>query len=144
MDLSKFVTAFFGIAIIIIIYLIIFFSLRIMYKDVKNGDKKRRIHKKLGLEVVSPGENKSLKKGGIVPLNSELTMGRKEDNLLVLTDPYVSGHHVKIYIRNTDYIIEDLGSTNGTLINEEKLDGSQYLNSGDEIKVGSAVFKVIG
>jgi FOG: FHA domain len=115
-----------------------------MYKDVKNGDKKRRINKKLGLEIMSTGENDTLKAGGIIPLNFELTIGRKNDNLLILTDPYVSGYHVRIYVRNTDYIIEDLGSTNGTLLNDEKLDGSQYLNAGDEIKVGSAVFKVIG
>lgn len=144
MDISKLLRPIFTAIIIGIIYTIIFLSLRIMYKDVKNGDKRRRIKKTLGLEIISAGQNLNLKKGGVIPINGQLTIGRKNDNLLILTDSYVSSHHVKIFIKNTDYIIEDLGSTNGTLLNEERLEGKTLLSIGDEIKVGSAVFKVIG
>lgn len=143
MDISKLLRPIFTTVIIGIIYLIIFLSLRIMYKDVKNGDRRRRIRKTLGLEIISAGQNSNLKKGGVVPVNGQLTIGRKDDNLLVIIDPYVSSHHVKIFIKNTDYIIEDLGSTNGTLLNGKRLEGKVLLNAGDEIKVGSVLFKVI-
>jgi hypothetical protein len=143
MEISKLLRPIFTTVIIGIIYLIIFLSLRIMYKDVKNGDRKRRTRKTLGLEIISAGQNSNLKKGGVIPVNGQLTIGRKDDNLLVLIDPYVSSHHVKIFIKNTDFIIEDLGSTNGTLLNGERMEGKQLLGAGDEIKVGSAVFKVI-
>jgi hypothetical protein len=144
MELAKILRPFFTIAFIAIIYIIIFFALKIMYKDIKNGDRKKVLKKSLGLEVIDPGDNNNLKKGGIVPIRGVLMMGRKEDNTLILTDPYISGHHVKIYTKNTDCYIEDLGSTNGTILNEKKLEGKQYLNLGDEIKIGSSVFKVIG
>ena len=144
MDISNFLRPIFTAAIIGIIYIIIFLALRIMYKDVKSGDRKRRTKKSLGLEIVDNGKNSNLKLGGVIPVNGELTLGRKEDNLLILTDPYVSGHHAKIYVKNTDYILEDMGSTNGTLLNNERLEGKEILALGDEIKVGSAVFKVIG
>lgn len=133
----------FRILIIAIVYIIIFYALRLIYKDIKNGDKKKITKKSLGLEITDPGENKSLKKGGIIPIQREVTFGRKEDNALVMVDPYVSGHHAKIFLKNTEYILEDMGSTNGTLLNGVKLLERTVIKSGDEIKIGSAVFKVI-
>ena len=63
----------------------------------------------------------------------------------MLEDPYTSGHHARIYIKNgKEYILEDMGSTNGTLLNGKKLRGKHYLASGDEIKIGNTSFKVIG
>jgi pSer/pThr/pTyr-binding forkhead associated (FHA) protein len=64
--------------------------------------------------------------------------------MVILNDPYVSSYHAKIYVKNTEYLIEDLGSTNGTLLNDEKLEGKAYLNPGDEVKIGSVLFRVIG
>jgi hypothetical protein len=144
MEIGKILTPVFNAAIIIVIYLIIFYSLRIMYKDMKSGERKKRISRAFGLEVINCGENTDVERGAIIPINREITMGRKSDNQLILNDMYVSGYHVKIYLRNTDYFIEDLGSTNGTFLNDKKLENKEYLNPGDEIQVGSAVFKVIG
>ncbi len=144
MNLAKLLRPVFVVLFIAIIYLIIFMALRIMYKDVKNGDKKKILRKSLGLEVLNAGENIALKKGSIIPIHSLVSLGRREDNTVVLNDPYASGHHAKLYIKNTDYILEDLNSTNGTLLNDEKVEGKVLIEAGDEIKIGSAVFKVIG
>ena len=133
----------FTIIAVVIVYLIIFYALKIMYKDIKNGGKKKSTRKTLGLEVVEAGENKNLRKGGVLPVHREITMGRKEDNSLPLVDPYVSGHHARIYLKNTEYILEDLGSTNGTLLNNERLIGKSAIKAGDEIKIGKVIFKVI-
>jgi len=131
------------IGALIIVYLIIFYALKIMYKDIKTGGKKKVVRKTLGLEVIEAGENKNLRKGAVLPIHREITMGRKEDNTLPLVDPYVSGHHARIYLKNTEYVIEDLGSTNGTLLNKEKLVGRSVLKLGDEITIGKVIFKVI-
>ena len=63
MDLSK-LSIVFKIVIIGIVYIIIFWALGIMYKDVKNGSKRSRNanRKSFGLEVVNPGENSNLRK----------------------------------------------------------------------------------
>ncbi|MCH3965879.1 MAG: FHA domain-containing protein [Clostridium sp.] len=145
MDLSK-LSLVFKIVIIGIVYIIIFWSLRIMYKDVKNGGKKSKIsnRRSFGLEVMMPGDNSNLRKGAVIPIRREITIGRKNDNMLKLEDPYASSHHARLYIKNgKDCVIEDLGSTNGTLLNGKKLNGRQYLSSGDEIKIGNTCFKVI-
>ena len=100
--------------------------------------------KSFGLEVLSAGNNSNLRKGGVIPVRGEITIGRKNDNLLILDDPYVFWTSCKNILKNNDYILEDLGSTNGTLLNGEKVKGREYLNPGDEIRIGSSTFKVIG
>ncbi|PRR69085.1 FHA domain-containing protein [Clostridium thermopalmarium] len=130
--------------IIVIIYIIIFWALRIMYKDIKGGNR-RRVSRQLGLEVIKVGDNKSnLKVGSVIPIHSKMTIGRREDNLLVLHDQYVSGHHAVIFIKNNEYFIKDLDSTNGTLLNGKRLDKVLTLKLDDEIIIGEYIFKVIG
>lgn len=144
MDFSR-LTVIFRFVIIGIVYIIILFALRIMYKDIKSGGRKKVTRKKaFGLEVLDPGRNSILKKGSVLPINREVTIGRKENNVLVMDDQFVSGHHARVFIKNTDYMLEDLGSTNGTLLNGERIDGKIILKVGDEIEIGSAAFKVIG
>ncbi|MEG0772754.1 FHA domain-containing protein [Clostridium sp.] len=134
----------FNLVIIAIIYFIIIYALKIMYNDTKSeGKKKRKKTVDFGLEVVDKGDNHELRSGGVIPVNEILTMGRNEDNMVVLEDRYVSSHHLKIYFRNTDYILEDLNSTNGTFVNDERVKSKITLNKGDKIKVGTSVFKVL-
>lgn len=133
------------VLIIVIIYFIIFWALKIMYKDIKGGNKKKNSIKRFGLEVVRMGQGNSiLKIGSVIPISTKLTIGRKPDNQLVLNDQYVSGYHAKIFLRNNDYIIQDLKSTNGTVLNGNKLEKMTYLSIDDEIIIGEYVFKVIG
>ena len=134
----------FTLIIIAIVYMIIFTALRIMNKDIKGGTRKRSQKKAAGLEIIEPGNSYNLKRGGVIPLQGQITIGRKGENLFTLDDPYVSGFHAKIYPKNNDYILEDLNSTNGTIINGEKINGRAYLKVGDTIKIGNTVFKVIG
>lgn len=135
----------FKIVIIAVVYIIILIALRIMYKDIKSGGNKRVSRRKtFGLEVLEPGYNENLRRGAVIPINGEVTIGRRDDNSVVLREGYVSGHHARIFSRNTDYILEDLNSTNGTILNDEKIQKKIYVRIGDEIKIGSAVFKVIG
>jgi hypothetical protein len=144
MDFADLIKPILGVIVIAIIYVIIFMALRIMYKDVKSGDKKKVLKKALGLEVLTVVEGCNLKKGSIIPINRVITLGRREDNLVMLTDPYASGYHAKVYPKNTEYFVEDLNSTNGTLLNDEFVEGRVLLEIGDEIRIGSTRFRVIG
>lgn len=133
--------------IIGIIYVIIIFALIIMYKDMKSGDKRpvnNASRKSFGLEVINPGMSKMLKAGSVVPINRELTIGRREDNTIIIQEGYVSGYHARIFQKNTSYVLEDLGSTNGTILNGDIIETKVYIRRGDEIRIGNTVFKVIG
>ena len=142
--MNKILSFIFTAVFIVILYIIIILALRVMYKDVKAGGRKKVLKSSWGLEVVSSGDNSTLKTGSIVPIKGVLTLGRREDNVIVLDDHYVSGHHAKIYTKNNQYILEDLNSTNGTVVNGENINGRLYIQLGDEIKIGSLIFKVIG
>lgn len=144
-SLSKMSTIF-KFIIIAIVYLIIFTAFKIMYKDMKNSGSRKttKRRKSFGLEVLDPGMNKSIRNGAVIPINREVTIGRKDDNSIVLNEGYVSGHHARVYLRNNQYILEDLNSTNGTALNGQKVENKVYIKNGDEIKIGSSLFKVIG
>lgn len=142
---SKLMTWVFGIIFIVILYSIIYYALKIMYKDVKGGKKKKAPGKKAhGLEVLKTIYNGTLGIGSVIPVTSTISIGRREDNSIVLNDQFVSSYHAKIYVKNNDFYLEDLASTNGTFINDSKVEGRVRLKVNDQIRMGSTVFKVIG
>ena len=146
MDFSKLSAMFFGVIFIIILYFIIFYALKIMYKDVKGGGRRKpQIRKKNhGLEVLEAPDNSDLKVGTVIPIRSTITLGRNEGNSIVLVDLHASGNHARLLIKNEVLYIEDLNSTNGTFINGEKIKGKIKLFSKDIIKIGMTKFKVLG
>lgn len=60
-----------------------------------------------------------------------------------LEDPFASGHHARISREGHVVVIEDLGSTNGTYLNEEPLSGPQPLYDGDRIRIGDSEFSYL-
>lgn len=77
------------------------------------------------------------KKGEVYSiLNFPFKIGRKFDNDICFEDKRVSRYHAEIHVKNDAYIIRDLGSHNGTLVNDVRVD-SIILNSGDKITIGS-------
>lgn len=137
------ISAIFKYLIIGIVYIIIFTALIIMAKDIK-VTKKRKPRKSFGLEVLASSEESNIEKGSVIPVHREILLGRKESGGIILIDPFVSSHHARIFIRNDELYIEDLGSTNGTFVNEEKIYDITSLRAGDKIRIGSFEFKVIG
>ena len=168
MDFDHLAGLFFGVIFIIVLYSIILYALRIMYKDIKGGKRKttNTIQKNntqknttqktndstkkasgsniRGLEVLTSMDEAKLKVGSVIPMATAITLGRKENNTVVLNDRFVSSYHAKIYLKNREYYLEDLQSTNGTYVNENKIEGNIRLNVNDIIRFGSTAFKVIG
>jgi len=73
-----------------------------------------------------------------------ITVGRRTTNTIVLAqDPYISGAHAEITTDNTGTYLTDLGSTNGTQVNGQKLTPNerQLLLSGDEIQIGQTTYQ---
>ena len=145
MSFGKLVTFTFGIVFIILLYVIIYYALKIMYKDVKTGGKARNNSSgiRYGIEVIQTGVNSTLEQGSVVPIRGIITLGRKPENTIVLTEPFVSGNHAKIYAKNNNLYVEDLNSTNGVYVNNERIEEKYKLIADDEVKIGSAIFKVL-
>lgn len=145
MNITKLITFVAGIAFIIILYAIIYYALKIMDKDVKSGGKNKNNsnRKKYGIEVVNSGGSTDLEEGSVIIVRGEVTIGRSDENSIVLSEPFVSGKHAKLFIKNNDLFIEDLNSTNGVFIDDERIEGKIKLLPDDEIKIGSVIFKVL-
>ncbi len=80
--------------------------------------------------------------GQVFPLGTEpVTIGTQQDNLIVLADPQGSAHHASISWQagTGTYVVEDLGSTGGTFVNEVRVRGPQTLRHGDVIRIGNTV-----
>ncbi len=79
------------------------------------------------------------------PIASQiLTFGRDPDNDICLEDTEVSRHHARLTQTEDQIILEDLGSTNGTLVNGKPITGRHVLQPADIISIGSSVFGVKG
>ena len=145
MSFGKLVTFVFGIIFIILLYVIIYYALKIMYKDVKTGGKAKNNNSgiRYGIEVIQTGVNSTLEQGAVVPIRGIITLGRKAENTIVLTEPFVSGNHARIYAKNNNLYVEDLNSTNGVYVNNERIEEKYKLIADDEVKIGSAIFKVL-
>ena len=70
-------------------------------------------------------------------LEGATTIGRAAECELRLDDTYVSQQHARIFDRSGNWYVEDLGSTNGTFVNEQKLVAPAMLTPGDTIRVGT-------
>lgn len=76
--------------------------------------------------------------------DSKQYLGREPSNDIVLTDDeQVSGRHLRVFVRAGSYYLEDIGSTNGTFLNGERITGVVLLNSGDLIKAGKTMLKFL-
>jgi hypothetical protein len=75
-------------------------------------------------------------------LTGGATLGRG-DVEIQLEDPFASARHARITREGHVVVIEDLGSTNGTYLNEEPLAGPQPLHPGDRIRIGDSEFSYL-
>jgi hypothetical protein len=78
--------------------------------------------------------------GMIYDLDGDLVLGRGDRAEIRLEDPFASSRHARIYEQGNSVVVEDLGSTNGTYLNEELLQTPRPLHPGDRVRIGDSEF----
>lgn len=81
-----------------------------------------------------------LQAGAAYDLSDGALLGRGDEADIVLQDSFASTRHARLAPHGDVIVLEDLGSTNGTYLNEEPLRGPQPLHPGDRIRIGDSVF----
>ena len=71
----------------------------------------------------------------IYDLDADLVLGRGDRAEIQLDDPFASARHARVYQQGNIVVIEDLGSTNGTYLNEELLETPRPLHPGDRVRI---------
>lgn len=82
-------------------------------------------------------------RGTTVPLKEAgVLLGRNPECTLVLDDDYASGRHARVYHDDKSWYVEDLGSTNGTHVNGERLSAPARLQAGTQLRIGTTVLEL--
>ena len=79
--------------------------------------------------------------GRSVDLGERTTIGRVEDNTFQIAEPSVSSRHCEILLQGSEVLVKDLGSTNGTFINGEKIT-ERVLKPGQTLRLGNVELKL--
>jgi hypothetical protein len=77
-----------------------------------------------------------------VPLTASTVVGRAPECDLLVDDTYASQQHARIFGKSGSWYVEDLGSTNGTFVNDQKLAAPAMVQPGDRIRVGTTVLEL--
>jgi len=90
------------------------------------------------LVVIEP----AAQRGRFFPLGAEMTVGRAAGCQITLDDTYASQIHARVFQRDGQFLVEDLGSTNGTYLNRHKVAGPMLLHPGDRMQIGNTVLEL--
>jgi pSer/pThr/pTyr-binding forkhead associated (FHA) protein len=78
--------------------------------------------------------------GKVFPLDApEIIVGREASNRVAINDAEVSRKHAKLTLHGSAYVIQDLGSTNGTFVNGQRITSTRVLNPGDSVSFGENI-----
>ena len=77
-----------------------------------------------------------------VDILGPVVIGRSPSSDVVIDEPYVSSTHARLTLQGPALVLEDLGSTNGTLVNGHAIDQPVTLREGDEVQVGDTIMRV--
>lgn len=123
------------LAMVALLYLFLAWVIRALWADLRAGNRSagavpgaRLIVVDGGTELYRPGES--------FPVRVVTTIGRLDDNALVVEDEFVSSHHAVLRRERGVWWLSDVGSTNGTWANERKVERPVMIKPGDTLRFG--------
>lgn len=124
---------------IIIIYLFMLSIIRLIYLDIK-GIGSNTLDNNTYLKLINRKDSLPFKVEEYYSVEDFISLGRGNDNKIVIKDPYISKKHFKIVKDEGNYYLEDLNSANGTYLNGDRLMDVVELENGDRIATGQLEF----
>ena len=123
---------------IVILYAFLGIAFHIIWRDLKQlVPDRKQLSLSHYLRVVAPVDDQAAPLNETLPLQPITLLGRDSDNTIVLNDTSASAHHARLVQDNGIWWLEDLGSRNGTMLNELKLVKPTPLAEGDMIGIGA-------
>ena len=80
--------------------------------------------------------------GRAFPVTGQVTIGRAASCQIAVDDTFVSQMHARVFPHEGQVVVEDMGSTNGTYVNRNKLSGALVLQRGDRVQIGNTVLEL--
>lgn len=128
-----------------LLYLFLFAVAVIVYRDLRHDatGSTKGYSAPLGRMIVLDNGQTSLIPGQTFEMQPVTSLGRGPTNTIVVPDGFASHEHALLMWRDQQWWIEDLGSTNGTLLNRRLVDKPIRVNPGDIVQVGGVKLKLI-
>jgi len=124
------------LAFLAVLFVFLYGVARVLVRDLRRAEREQR--SELGRLVVVASEGDSPRPGAVFPLDVVTTIGRAASNTVVVDDQFASSEHAMLTFRGRAWYLEDLGSTNGTHVQGERIEAPVAIGFGDEFTVGRA------
>jgi pSer/pThr/pTyr-binding forkhead associated (FHA) protein len=122
------------IAFLALLYVFLYRVVRALLRDLRAAT--RESSSELGRLVVLASPAGEPAAGTALSLDAITTLGRDVNNSIVIDDPFASADHAVLTFRGRAWFVEDLGSTNGSYVNGNPVQGLSSLSFGDELQIG--------
>ena len=116
----------------LVLYAFLAAALLYLWRDLRSAALETDVPPEGHLELLTAPDP-----GKVYPLGKLNLFGRSRDNTVLLDEETVSGHHARLSYRGGQWLLEDLGSKNGTGVNELTLEDPMVVTFGDEIRLGN-------
>mgnify|MGYP001565608782 CR=1 FL=1 len=127
------------IAFLLLLYLFLIRAFGVLQRSMSNESVEGR---PLGTLVVERSPARTPRVGERLALRASNSIGRDAGNDIALPDEAASARHAKLEVEGGEWWIEDLGSTNGTLVNGARIEKRERLRPGDEIAIGRVALRL--
>jgi predicted component of type VI protein secretion system len=149
MDLFDIAVLALRLALVLVLYLFLVIVVRVASRGVLAAAPRRTpatrasVSAPLRLLVIEPAGS-GLEPGGVLAVADGAVLGRAERSSVVVADPTVSAEHARLDRQGDGWVVADLGSTNGTRLNQQPVHGAAPLGPGDELDLGNVRLRVVG
>lgn len=140
-------------AFLLFMLLFIFRLVRWMIDDLRGNEQKKLSVSDVvstieplgagGKLVVLESSYQLLQPGEIFDIGRDILIGRRSKSDIVIKDTFTSNEHARVFIKNEQYWLEDLKSTNGTYLNDVRVEQPIVLANRDTIRVGDVTFRFV-
>jgi hypothetical protein len=130
------------IAFLLLLYLFLLRAFGMLHRSLVAERAADGATRALGVLVVERSAGRSPRVGERFSLRASTSIGRDAGNDVPLTDEAASARHAVLELRDGDWWIEDLGSTNGTLVNGTRIERAERLRFGDELAIGRIAMRI--
>lgn len=127
---------------VVIVLYFIYSIIRIIYYDVRTVIRKENISDTY-LKLIKQNDEYKFKVQEYYYIGDDNSIGRDDKNTICIKDKFLSSFHARIILEKGIYFLEDLNSSNGTYLNDEKISDAIELKNKDIIKFGELQFLFI-
>jgi pSer/pThr/pTyr-binding forkhead associated (FHA) protein len=130
------------LGLVAVIYVFLFQLVIVLWRDLRQpAPVSAPVRSQAALEVIDPGAS-GRATGELITIDTITSIGRSEANAVSISDPAVSTRHALLSFRLGQWWLEDVGSSNGTFLNDVRVVQPVVIQSGDVLRLGGVRLRV--